>query len=351
MKLKKRTKIILLIIVLVAIAWIFFNRSTSAVIAPLNTHTVKKDNLVLSYSASGTVESQKEISVFSDTTAQVESVNYRVGDAVNKGDNLLSFKTSSIEDAKLNLEKIQLQVNKNKNEYEIAKALFNVGGASKHEMDSAKLTLDTSLLDLAIAKKTITNFKKNISSPISGVVTEVNADVNFKVDSSKPLFKIADTENLQIGINVPNIKAKKLQVGHEVTVTSDSLNNDEVLKGKITKISKVASKTGDFSETTTRVIVELENYSTLKPGMTTNVTITYNKLENKILVPFNFIQTDVENNTSVVYVLNKDNVVEKRNVTIGENNTFSFEITSGLNENENIIENVNNIYKDGDKIK
>lgn len=69
MKLKKRTKIILLIIVLVAIAWIFFNRSTSAVIAPLNTHTVKKDNLVLSYSASGTVESQKEISVFSDTTA------------------------------------------------------------------------------------------------------------------------------------------------------------------------------------------------------------------------------------------------------------------------------------------
>lgn len=76
-----------------------------------------------------------------------------MGDAVNKGDNLLSFKTSSIEDAKLNLEKIQLQVNKNKNEYEIAKALFNVGGASKHEMDSAKLTLDASLLDLAIAKK------------------------------------------------------------------------------------------------------------------------------------------------------------------------------------------------------
>ena len=351
MKIKKKTKIILLITGLVVITWIFFNRSTSTVTEPINKHTVKKDNLVLSYSTSGTVESQKEISVFSDTTAQVESVNYRIGDAVNKGDTLLSFKISSIEDARLNVEKIQLQVNKNKNEYEIAKALFNVGGSSKNEVNTAKLTLDASLIDLDIAKKAITNFKKNIISPISGVVTEVNADANFNVDSSKPLFKIADTENLQIGINVQNIKAKKLKVGHEVKVISDSLNDNEVLKGKITKISKIASKTGDFGEATTRVIVELENYSTLKPGMTTNVTITYNKLENKIIVPFNFIQTDVENNTSFVYVLNKDNVIEKRNVTIGENNTFSFEITSGLNENEKIIENVNGIYKNGDKIK
>lgn len=351
MALKKKTKIISILAIILLVIIGFYIKSKKSVRTPANIHTVELKDLTLSYNLNGLVESQKEVSVFSDTLSQVDKVNYRVGDAVKKGDVLLTLKENSIVENRLNYQKLALQVEKNKREYNSTFKLYNAGGASKSELDNAKVALETSIIDMNIAKKSVADFKSAIISPISGVILEQNADENYKVDQSKPLFTIADTENLQISIYVANIKAKKLAEGQKVTITSDSLNDSEVLQGTIKSIAKISTKNGNFSEPATKVIISLENYSTLKPGNSANINVIYKELKNKIIVPFNFILTDTANNKSYVFILNKNNIIEKRYVKLGENDTLNFEILEGLKANEKIVENTDNRYKEGEKIK
>ncbi|WP_068267666.1 efflux RND transporter periplasmic adaptor subunit [Caviibacter abscessus] len=348
----KRKKIILLLILTLIFGGIFlFIKSRTGTSAPANIYTVKNQNLVLSYTFSGAVVPQKEISIFSETLAQVEKVNFRTGDSVKQGDVLLSLKASSLDDAKLKYKRLALQVEKNRRDYHAITQLFNNGGASKNEVNDAKLTLETSIIDMNIAKKEFSDFKKDIKSPISGVILALNADENYKVEPTKPLFKIADTENLQIIVNAINIKAKKLAEGQKVTVTSDSLESNKILTGKIKSISQIAQKTDGSAENTTRVVIELDNYSTLKPGDSAEVNIIYKEIKDKIVIPYNYISTDLATNKSYVLVVNKDNVLEKRYIKLGENNTINFEILEGLKVNDRIIENTNNLYKEGVKIK
>lgn len=352
MAIKKKKIIIVFILIALVLLGILFvkNTLTDSNLNP-NIHTVSKQNLTLTYTSEGSIVPQKEISIFSETLAQVEKVNFRVGDFVKQGDVLLSLKGSSLDEARLNYQKLKLQVEKNKRDYQIITQLYNAGGASKNEVNAAKVLLDSSIIDMNIAKRGFVNFKKNITSPISGVILELNADENYKVDLTKPLFKIADTENLQVVINVPNIKAKKLKEGQDVIVKSDSLENNEVLKGKIKSISQIAQRTANSSENTTRIVIELENYSKLKPGDTAEVTVIYKQLKDKVIIPFNYISTDVATNQSYVLVLNKDNVLEKRIVKLGENDTVNFEVIEGLKVNDKIVENLNNVYKEGVRIK
>lgn len=293
---------------------------------------VKENVLELKGEYNGTVESEKIVSVFNDTISTVKKLNYRIGDYVNKGDLIIELKNKDMELNSISLQKANLQYNIANNNYESAKKLYEIGGISKDELNQALLNLQNAKIELINSKEIIKLGNSKIFAPVSGVITDLKADVNYKVNPSEPLLKIADTENLKIVVNVPNYIVRKINVGNEVDITSESLDEGIVLKGKVVSKSNLSFKSRATGDTVTEVIIKLdENQSLIKHGDIVNATIHYDKAQG-IIIPYNYIKDNY------VYVINKDGQKEKREVTVGKNDGLNFEIKSGLNIGETVVE-------------
>ena len=333
LKNKKRFAIIAILVAIAGISFVKFtssnsNKTVSA--ASIETKEVVKTNMLLKYDVDGTVESEKEVLVFPTVPGKVKKVYYRLGDEVEKGAILLDMDSSSIEDININIDKASLSVSQRKKELSDLQSLYSVGGASKSEIEQARNALKLAELDLKSAKNSSSGLSSSVVSPVSGVITESNADDNLKVDQSKQLFKIVDVENLKVSAEIPNSKVKNIKVGSKVIIKSDSLPDGTKIEATVSDISKISTLSTKFNDSVTKTNIKLEKNSGLKPGEKVKLSIIYDELNDVITVPLLYVEIDAVTNKSYVYVLGKNNIVEKREVVVGKTDNINYEIKSGL---------------------
>lgn len=354
LKNKKRFAIIAIFVIIAGISFVKSISSTSnATVSVANAEIkeVVKTNMLLKYDVDGTVESEKEVLVFPTVPGKVKKVYYRLGDEVEKGAILLDMDSSSIEDIKINIDKAALAVSQRKKDLVDLQALYSVGGASKSEVEQAKNALRLAELDLKSAKNSSSGLSSNVVSPVSGVITESNADDNLKVDQGKQLFKIVDVENLKVTSEIPNSKVKNIKVGSKVIIKSDSLPDGTKIEATVSDISKISTLSTKFNDSVTKTNVKLEKNSGLKPGEKVKLSIIYDELNDVITVPLLYVEIDTAANKSYVYVLGKNNIVEKREVTVGKTDNINYEIKSGLEVGDKLLNNISKQFKEGDKLK
>ena len=354
LKNKKRFAIIAIFVIIAGISFVKSISSTSnATVSVANAEIkeVVKTNMLLKYDVDGTVESEKEVLVFPTVPGKVKKVYYRLGDEVEKGAILLDMDSSSIEDIKINIDKAALAVSQRKKDLVDLQALYSVGGASKSEVEQAKNALRLAELDLKSAKNSSSGLSSNVVSPVSGVITESNADDNLKVDQGKQLFKIVDVENLKVTSEIPNSKVKNIKVGSKVIINSDSLPDGTKIEATVSDISKISTLSTKFNDSVTKINIKLEKNSGLKPGEKVKLSIIYDELNDVITVPLLYVEIDTAANKSYVYVLGKNNIVEKREVTVGKTDNINYEIKSGLEVGDKLLNNISKQFKEGDKLK
>ena len=354
LKNKKRFAIIAIFVIIAGISLVKFTSSTSKAtvsVANAEIKEVEKTNMLLKYDVDGTVESEKEVLVFPTVPGKVKKVYYRLGDEVEKGAILLDMDSSSIEDIKINIDKAALAVSQRKKDLVDLQALYSVGGASKSEVEQAKNALRLAELDLKSAKNSSSGLSSSVVSPVSGVITESNADDNLKVDQGKQLFKIVDVENLKVTSEIPNSKVKNIKVGSKVIIKSDSLPDGTKIEATVSDISKISTLSTKFNDSVTKTNVKLEKNSGLKPGEKVKLSIIYDELNDVITVPLLYVEIDAAANKSYVYVLGKNNIVEKREVTVGKTDNINYEIKSGLEVGDKLLNNISKQFKEGDKLK
>ena len=206
-------------------------------------------------------------------------------------------------------------------------------------------------LDLKSAKNSSSGLSSSVVSPVSGVITESNADDNLKVDQSKQLFKIVDVENLKVSAEIPNSKVKNIKVGSKVIIKSDSLPDGTKIEATVSDISKISTLSTKFNDSVTKTNIKLEKNSGLKPGEKVKLSIIYDELNDVITVPLLYVEIDAVTNKSYVYVLGKNNIVEKREVVVGKTDNINYEIKSGLEVGDKLLNNISKQFKEGDKLK
>ena len=354
LKNKKRFAIIAIFVIIAGISFVKYISSTSndtVSVANAEIKEVEKTNMLLKYDVDGTVESEKEVLVFPTVPGKVKKVYYRLGDEVEKGAILLDMDSSSIEDININIDKASLSVSQRKKELSDLQSLYSVGGASKSEIEQARNALRLAELDLKSAKNSSSGLSSSVVSPVSGVITESNADDNLKVDQSKQLFKIVDVENLKVSAEIPNSKVKNIKVGSKVIIKSDSLPDGTKIEATVSDISKISTLSTKFNDSVTKTNIKLEKNSGLKPGEKVKLSIIYDELNDVITVPLLYVEIDAVTNKSYVYVLGKNNIVEKREVVVGKTDNINYEIKSGLEVGDKLLNNISKQFKEGDKLK
>lgn len=112
------------------------------------------------------------------------------------------------------------------------------------ENGNRSVTEESSALEIQVAQLDDQLQKCRISSPISGTVLTKYAETGELATVGKPLFKIADVENMFLRAYVVSTQLAELKLGQQVTVVADYGTEDKrEYKGRIAWISDKAEFT------------------------------------------------------------------------------------------------------------
>ena len=311
--------------------------------------TVEKGDISLSTEKTGQVVSDNEISVYTTSSQRVQKVFFKKGDNVKKGDVVVTFYPVDKNETVRKIQIKALEVEQKRRDLRNASELFKVGGASKVSIDDARIALETAQLELSTLQEDLSLIKDEIVSPVDGVITEMTADENYKVNTETTLFKVSDTKNMKVEVSLSDSQIKNVAVGQRVEITSDSLPNGEKVEGEVTEISGVATKSSSLDESNTAVTIKFNDAKNLRPGATINAVIFYKESRNVIKVPYSAVMN--ENGKFYVFTVDNSSKVTKKEVQIGTNDDSYYEVTSGLSEGDRIISVIDEALKDGEKIK
>ena len=310
---------------------------------------VERGDISLSTEKTGQVVSDNEISVYTTSSQRVQKVFFKKGDNVKKGDVVMTFYPV---DKNETLRKIQiksLEVQQKKRDLRNASELFKVGGASKVSIDDARIALETAQLELSTLQEDLSLIKNEIVSPVDGVITEMTADENYRVNTETTLFKVSDIKNMKVEVSLSDSQIKNVAVGQRVEITSDSLPDGEKVEGEVTEISGVATKSTSLDESNTTVTIKFNDAKNLRPGATINAVIFYRESKNVIKAPYSAVMN--ENGKFYVFTVDNNSKVTKKEVQIGTNDDSYYEISSGISAGDRIISVIDETLKDGEKIK
>lgn len=310
---------------------------------------------------SGLVEPQKTLDIKKDSDKKVSKLFVAQGDTVKKGDKLFQYDT---DDIALKLEQTKLEVDTIANKIQtLGNQIEDLYNQRDKATDDEKLgfTLQIQSLELDVKteeyNKTIkaneaAKIEKSLSntavlSEIDGVVKSVNSTGETGQDGQeKPYLSILSTGNYRVKCTVTEMHINSLSQGQAMVVRSRT-DPESTWEGTIETIDRdskaqsnqngyVAMGPGNGEETQTaskyNFYVALGNYDGLILGQHVFAEIdfgTSTKKEGMWLPAFYVVNEDGK---SYVWARNNSEKLEKRQITLGEQDVESdtYEVLEGL---------------------
>jgi len=187
----------------------------------------------------------------------------------------------------------------------------------------------TDLLKLEQANLAVQTAQENLNAatltaPFDGTITQSNAISKADVTAGTQAFRIDDLSNLVIDVQVVEVDINHVQIGQPAAVTFDASPN-KTYTGKVLAID-LAGTSASSSVNFTVTVQLTDADAPVKPGMSANVTVTTNKVENALVVPNTSIFTDT-NGRQYVYLV-QNGATAKLPVTVGVVSDSATQITS-----------------------
>ena len=138
----------------------------------------------------------------------------------------------------------------------------------------------------------------------------------------------------------------KVSKGDKVSLTVDAIPG-RTFSGSVVRVYPVIDPTSH----TFNVEVHVANTDrAIRPGMYARVTVTFG-VNSSIVLPDTAVLKQQGSGVRTVFVLNSDNTVESRIVTLGLHFDGNYEILSGLEEGETVVVTGNSSLNGGDKVE
>jgi len=176
-----------------------------------------------------------------------------------------------------------------------------------------------------------------IVAPFDGVVTQRYANLGTLMQTGTnsstqvlPLVQLSENDRFRLVIPVPESYVRYIRVGDPVDVRVPSL--EQHFPGRVTRFSVDVRR----DTRTMHTEVDVPNPKrVLMPGVYAEATLTLDRREDVVTVPPEAILPGEERST--VWVVDRWNRVELRDVTVGLETPEAVEVTSGLKGDELVV--------------
>jgi len=346
---KGKLKFVILLLVLIFILFYYFThrgKKEEVYVDEYSYMKVEQTDEIGTINLNGYVKANNPIGIFVDKKLKVKEVFIKNGDFVEKGQILMTFDDDetnklnrSIEKERINLQKIQRDLN-------TTRELYKLGGASKDEVrnleDSARITQLNIDEYVEVLSKTATE----VRSPVDGVVSNLKAQENYLVDTDSSLLEIIDADDLRIIVEIPEYNTQTVKLGQSIRVRQDISDDDKVYDGEITKISRLSTTSSMTGENVLEAEVKTnETIPNLVPGFKIKAVLQLKSDVKNIIIPKIALQN--EEGKYFVYTLDEKNTIRKKIITIKNIVGDNIIVLSGLNPGEEIVLTPDNRLRDG----
>ena len=332
--------------------------------------TIKRENIDLYVDSKAKVEPKDLISIGLEVQLNVDKIYFKEGDKVKKGDIIIRFSDYKAQNIEKELEdkKSILAVKKSQLRYLKKMSEEQLSDKNKiQKLEGEIAAIETELEKIVKNKQLV---QRVITSPVNGYIIKINAIKNGTTDASIPVLLIAKDTDLKIVSEKIKLD-REIKVGSEATV---SFLNQKLLKEdknleKLVKVNESGKENKKYSEAgnvnsefkvilykivdTKDPIVKIleflpknfeKDIQNIILNEMLNVRIFLEKKENVLTVPISAVVKKKEKSgeKTFIYVINKENLVIKKEIQIGVTNGEVIEIYgSGINEGQEIIVNPN----------
>lgn len=271
----------------------------------------------------------------------VAQINVQAGQSVNEGDVLMTIKNDALDNAVSEAQRAVAAAQEDLNNAkatlaaaQAAPATDGDGSTGPSDASTNANAVSTAQRNLASAQATLEQAtakaaERTVKAPSSGSIVELNAKVGATVtggmvmgegDTSggKQCMQIADLTKMKVTVQVGEKDIAKIAVGQNANVTYPAFP-DIVSQGTVTAIASVANSdaaNGGGGSVTFNVDILIEAPdSRLKPGMTAEVSVVTEQLDDVVMVPTMALMT-VDGEHYYVNVATDDEGKETRRVKV-----------------------------------
>jgi len=395
---KSKKKRIILIVVAAVVVFLGVNivngvnkakEVMEEMVATMQTGEVATRSLIKSVGATGTITSIESKSITAAISGvKVQDVLVEIGDTVTKGQELLIFDTTDIEESLANAKKtlsnsstvnsitkeeaeknLEKQIESYEKQMENAKENMDIiadamgnfdtyfGDWTPKLQDAKRTELEEKMKAAEEAYKTAekgiesaknsyttstirlsTTNEKNqvelyedqlaegiVTAPISGIVTAVNFDEGDSYMQGSPIITIQDCSSFEVSAYIGEYDISDIAKGQKVLIKTDATGDTE-LEGTVVFVSPTAATSLTSGDVTylIRISVDTPN-DRLRLDMSASLSIIIEQHENALTVPYNAVQEDEQGNT-YVEIMEEDGTTTKVPVTVVLESNYYTEI-------------------------
>lgn len=304
----------------------------------------------------GRIRAQQFVEIRARVEGYLEKMLFAEGTYIRKGQTLFVIDPrvyrARVDKAKAQLNKARAQALKAKRDLDRIRPLFEQSAASQLELDNATAAYESAVADVAVGEADLTQAQMtlgytSVQSPISGYISERNADIGTLVGPSGKslLATVVKSDTVRVDFSMTTLdylrsKARNVNLGHRdstrkwdpyITVTLAD-GSEYPYRGLVDFADpQVDPQTGTFS-----VRAEMANPDhILLPGQFTKVRLLLDVREDAVVVPSKAIE--IEKGGAYIYVVRPDSIVEKRFVETGPEWGNYIVVERGLVRGEDIV--------------
>jgi RND family efflux transporter MFP subunit len=228
--------------------------------------------------------------------------------------------------------------------------------AAASQVDAGQAELEASQSQLAEAKAKLAHDETlydytQIRAPFSGVVTQRYANLGTLVQAgttsstqAMPIVRLSEDDLFRLVIPVPESYVHYIRIGDAVSVHVPSLNR--TFPGKVARFSVDVR----LDTRTMHTEVDVRNPDrVLMPGLYAEAEVALEHREDTPAVPLQAINHEGDKTT--LFVVNRDDQIEDRPVTLGLQTATDAEVVSGLSSGEQVVVSDRSGLKPGQKVR
>lgn len=302
---------------------------------------VEREEFSDTIEALGTLRAQESVELTATVTEIISAIHFEDGQRVEAGHVLVEM-TNTEEHAMLSEARSQLA--EAKSQYQRLQPLLAEGAASASVVDARKNEYET-----AKARKQAIQSRMSdrlIAAPFSGIVGLRNISVGALVEPGDVITTLDDDSEMKLDFTVPSTLLKEVRVGLPIQASAPGLAAD-LVEGKVVS---VGSRIDPVTRSVTVRAILPNPERVLKPGLLMTVRLSSNPRMTLVIPEESLVPKGKTTSVFVVREQEGENILEKREVTIGSRRSGEVEILTGLKEGEKVVTHGTISAKDGQKV-
>lgn len=273
----------------------------------------------------GTLKANQQVAIAPQVSARVTEVHFTSGQQVKKGEVLVSLNnraaTAAVREAQASLMDAQ-RIFKNYN------TLFARKAVTQTELDGQKAAVAMAEAKLAAAQVQASYL--TLHAPFSGVMGLTDVAPGALLAANEPVADLLDISQLKLDVPLPEKYMSSVKVGARLTAMSDAFGEQPF---SATLAVMAPSVNSENLNTTVRLVFDNKERA-LVPGMLMRVALT---VDNSVQLVIPVQSLLYAGQQRYVYVVDEENIVSRREVTIGRNMGEQVTIVEGLKAGERVV--------------